>query len=201
MLIVEVIVADTTSLRSRLFFSYIPAAPFIVNTWIGGEVLEVVRDGTAWRYGFWIWCIAFPVCALPLIVSLWWVSHKANRAGGLERYKTPFQEHGGWQLTKALFWQLDVIGILLTICVFGFILVPLTIANGPGAAWKSARIVAPLVVGVLCIPIWIRWEMIAPHPMVPFYVSWPSVVYYRILTISSCSEIELYGVRLRLPFS
>ena len=29
-LLVEVIIADTTSLRSRLFFSYVPAAPFIV---------------------------------------------------------------------------------------------------------------------------------------------------------------------------
>lgn len=30
MLMVEVVIADLTSLRSRLFFSYIPAAPFIV---------------------------------------------------------------------------------------------------------------------------------------------------------------------------
>jgi len=31
-LLVEVIIADTTSLRSRLFFSYVPAAPFIVSS-------------------------------------------------------------------------------------------------------------------------------------------------------------------------
>lgn len=170
MLIVEVIVADTTSLRARLFFSYIPAAPFLINTWIAGEVLEAIRGSTTWRYGFWIWCIVFPICALPLIVSLWWVSHKAKRAGGLQHCKTPFQVHGSRQLAKALFWQLDLVGIILTICVFGFILVPLTIARGPGAAWGSSRILAPLVIGVLLIPIWIKWETRAPHPMVPFYV-------------------------------
>jgi SIT family siderophore-iron:H+ symporter-like MFS transporter len=31
-LLVEVIIADTTSMRSRVFFSYIPATPFIINS-------------------------------------------------------------------------------------------------------------------------------------------------------------------------
>ncbi|KAF2628569.1 siderochrome-iron transporter Sit1 [Macroventuria anomochaeta] len=169
-LIVEVIVADTTSLRSRLFFSYIPAAPFVVNTWIGGEVLPILRAGKSWRYGFWVWCIAYPISALPLLSSLWWVNRKAKRAGTLQHYKTPVQEHGGWKVVKALFWQLDVIGIILAICVFGFILVPLTINGGPNPTWDEAKFIAPLVIGVLCIPVWIRWESIAPHPMVPFYL-------------------------------
>ncbi|KAF9692777.1 hypothetical protein EKO04_009071 [Ascochyta lentis] len=205
-LIVEVIVADTTSLRSRLFFSYIPAAPFIANTWIGGEVLVAVRGSTAWRYGFWIWCIAFPICALPLLGSLWWVSYKAKRAGDLQQCKTPFQEHGGWELTKALFWQLDAIGIILTICVFGFILVPLTIADGPDASWGSSKIVAPLVIGVLCIPIWIKWETVAPHPMVPFYLLkdravWGALALAFFLMFSwGCQGDYLFSV-LRVAFN
>lgn len=31
MLLVEVLVADVTSLRTRLIFSYVPATPFIVS--------------------------------------------------------------------------------------------------------------------------------------------------------------------------
>lgn len=31
-LLVEIIIADVTTLRNRLFFSYIPATPFIVCT-------------------------------------------------------------------------------------------------------------------------------------------------------------------------
>lgn len=170
-LILEVIVADTTSLRSRLFFSYIPAAPFLVNTWIGGEVLEHMRAAGSWRFGFWVWCIAYPICALPLLGSLWWVNRKARKSDTLQRYKTPVQEHGAWEVTKALFWQLDVIGIILAICVFGFLLVPLTINGGSDPTWGEAKFIAPLVVGVLCIPLWVRWESIAPHPMVPFYVN------------------------------
>lgn len=166
----EVIVADTTSLRSRLFFSYVPAVPFLANTWIGGEVIDDIQATNNWRVGFWVWCVALPICALPLLGSLWWVNHKAKRAGALEYYKTPVQEHGSWEVVKALFWQLDVIGIILTICVFGFILVPLTLAGGHDPTWGEVKIIAPLVIGVLCIPVWIWWERIAPHPMVPFYV-------------------------------
>ena len=31
MLIIEVLIGDTTSLRNRVFFSFIPALPFIVS--------------------------------------------------------------------------------------------------------------------------------------------------------------------------
>ena len=50
-LLVEVVVADTTSLRSRLFFSYIPALPFIINTWVSAEISSVVLQETTWRWG------------------------------------------------------------------------------------------------------------------------------------------------------
>ncbi|KAJ4370191.1 ferrioxamine B transporter [Didymella sp. IMI 355093] len=169
-LILEIIVADTTSLRSRLFFSYIPALPFLVNTWIGGELVDDIKSTGSWRYGFWVWCIAYPICTLPLLGSLWWVNCKAKKAGTLQMYKTPVQEHGAWPVVKALFWQLDVIGIFLVICVFGLTLVPLTVNAGNDQDWGQAKFLAPLIVGVLCIPVWIRWESIAPHPMVPFYL-------------------------------
>ncbi|KAJ4987660.1 major facilitator superfamily transporter [Stagonosporopsis vannaccii] len=168
--ILEVIIADTTSLRSRLFFSYVPVAPSLCNIWISGELLmQMLRVGS-WRFGFWVWCILCPVSTLPLVASLWWVQRKAKKAGTLEQYKTPTQVHGAWEIAKALFWQLDVVGILLAICVFGFLLVPLTANNSVFPAWGEAKTIVPLVIGVLCIPLWVKWESIAPHPMVPFYL-------------------------------
>ena len=100
-LLVEVIIADTTSLRSRLFFSYIPALPFIINTWVSGDVVSAVMGVTSWRWGIGMWCIIYPVCSLPLILSLMWVSRKAKKAGALDNYKTPYQLYGGWKLAEA----------------------------------------------------------------------------------------------------
>ena len=59
-LLVEVLVGDTTSLRSRLLFSYIPATPFLINTWVGGDIATAVLKVTSWRWGIAMFAIIFP---------------------------------------------------------------------------------------------------------------------------------------------
>ncbi|KFZ17872.1 hypothetical protein V502_04377 [Pseudogymnoascus sp. VKM F-4520 (FW-2644)] len=168
MLLAEVLIGDLTSLRSRLFFSYIPAAPFIINTWVSGDVTSAVLKDSNWRWGVGMWAIIFPICAMPLLITLLLAGRRADRAGTLASFKTPFQALGWKQLAIELFWQLDVIGIILIIAVFALILVPLTLAGGVKETWKTAKIIAPLVFGVLTIPIFILWEKNCKHPMVPF---------------------------------
>lgn len=167
-LLVEVIIADITSTRARLFFSYIPALPFIINTWISGNITQAVLGATTWQWGIGMWAIIYPVCALPLIIALTLVSRRAKKAGIMDKYKSPYQELGMKRLLVELFWALDVIGIILLIAVFGLILTPFTLAGGYGDTWKQAHIIAPLVVGILCVPAFIFWELKAPKPLVPF---------------------------------
>lgn len=45
MLLIEVLVADTTTLRNRLLGSIWPATPFVINTWISGNVTSAVAAG------------------------------------------------------------------------------------------------------------------------------------------------------------
>ena len=168
--LVEVIIADITSTRARLLFSYIPALPFIINTWVSGDVANSVLAVTTWRWGIGMWCIIYTVCALPLLVSLMIVGRRAKKMGKLVNSKSSFQTLGGRGFLVDLFWRLDVIGIILMIAVFALILVPLTIAGGFKNQWKTAHIIAPLVVGVLCIPVFIIWELKARHPLLPFYL-------------------------------
>jgi SIT family siderophore-iron:H+ symporter-like MFS transporter len=47
-LLVEVIVADITSTRARLLFSYIPATPFLITTWVSGNISQAVLGVTSW---------------------------------------------------------------------------------------------------------------------------------------------------------
>ncbi|KAF5723791.1 siderophore iron transporter 1 [Fusarium mundagurra] len=169
LLLVEVIIGDITSVRSRLFFSYIPALPFIINTWVSGDVTEAVLGATTWRWGIGMWCIIYPVCSLPLIISLLVVGHRAKKAGHLVGYRSSFQQLGFNKLTLELFWLLDVIGVILLIAVFALLLVPLTIAGGFESKWSDPQVVAPLVIGFVCIPVFVVWELRAPHPLVPFH--------------------------------
>lgn len=168
MLLLEVLVGDVTSSRSRLLFSFIPALPFIINTWISGNLTDAVLKVTSWKWGIGMFAIIYPVCSLPLIAVLYTVHRRAKRSGQLESYKSSFELLGGQKLAIELFWHLDVIGLILMIAMLACILVPFTIAGGVTAQWKTAKVIAPLVVGVLVVPVWIYWEKTCPHPMLPF---------------------------------
>ncbi|KAL2015393.1 hypothetical protein VTK56DRAFT_5547 [Thermocarpiscus australiensis] len=170
MLLVEVIIADITSTRARLFFSYIPALPFLINTWVSGNISQAVLTVTDWRWGVGMWCIIYPVCALPLIVSLTLVGRRARKQGLMEKYAEAVKGLPWRPFLIDLFWRLDVIGIILVIAVFALILVPMTIAGGFEASWTAPHVIAPLIIGICTIPAFVLWQLRAPHPLVPFYL-------------------------------
>ncbi|KAJ5577427.1 uncharacterized protein N7459_006391 [Penicillium hispanicum] len=168
-LLVEIIIADITSMRSRVLFSYLPATPFIINTWISGSITSAVLHETSWRWGIGMWGIIYAVCSLPLLIILFSTSRRAQASGALKHLPSPLRYLGLRRLGLDLFHQLDMVGIVLMIAIFGFILAPLTIAGGIQSQWRSAHIITPLAIGVLCIPAFVLWEMKgARHPLAPF---------------------------------
>ncbi|KAJ5247752.1 hypothetical protein N7468_002735 [Penicillium chermesinum] len=170
-LLVEIIVADITSMRSRVFFSYLPATPFLINTWISGNITAAVLEKAGWRWGIGMWCIIYSVCSIPLLWMLFYTSRRVQKSGALANHPSALRSLGAQRLATNLFHQLDVIGIVLMIAIFGFILAPLTIAGGAQSQWKSPSITLPLAFGVLCIPAFIFWEMKgAREPLAPFHL-------------------------------
>ncbi|KAA8646859.1 hypothetical protein EYZ11_008633 [Aspergillus tanneri] len=166
-LLVEVLIGDLTSLRSRLLFSYIPAMPFIINTWVSGDISDSVMAVTNWKWGIGMFAIIFPVCTIPLFATLLYGHWKAKR-NNPETYRTPFQIMGWRKFWAELFWYLDVVGIILLIACWALILVPFTLASGSSEQWKTAKVLAPLIVGIFCVPAWVYWERTCKYPMVPF---------------------------------
>ena len=187
--LVEVILSDVTSLRARLLFSYVPVSPFLINAWVSGDVAAAALENIGWRLGIGMWAIIYPVSTIPLFVAMWWAHHRAKKAGDLGKYKTPFQLLGGAELLKALFWQLDVVGMILMIAVLALILVPLTLAGGSSTTWHQGHIIAPLVVGILCIPAFVFWEAKAKHPMVPLHLLKDRMVWgaLGVITAMNCA--------------
>lgn len=163
----SIIVSDLTSTRSRLFFSYTPIAPALITTWVSGNVANAVLAVTDWHWGIGMWCIIYPVCALPLIISLWTVTRRVKKQGALENTSTPLKALGVRDLSVGLFWALDIVGIILLVAILALFLAPLTIAGGAQDKWKSAHIIAPLVVSGFCVPAFIYWELKAPRPLIP----------------------------------
>jgi SIT family siderophore-iron:H+ symporter-like MFS transporter len=141
-----------------------------INTWISGNLTAAVLKATTWRWGIGMFAIIYPVCAIPLLLVLYLVQRRTEKTGSLEAYKSSLQLLGSRQLAVELFWHLDVIGIVLLIAMLACILVPFTLAGGVTAQWKTAKVIAPLAIGVLLVPLWILWQKTCEYPMLPFNV-------------------------------
>lgn len=116
------------------------------------------------------------MCTIALLVPLYVVQRRAKKKGAFAAYQSPLRLLGARQLVQESFWYLDVVGNLLLIAFLALILTPFTIAHGVQSQWKTAKVIAPLVVGVCCIPAWIIWERKCKHPMVPFKV-WIRIIH------------------------
>lgn len=183
-LLIEIIIADTTSLRSRLFFSFIPNMPYLINSWISGNIaariVDPLNDPTGagagssigWRWGIGMWAIIVPVLTIPLVGALFMAHRRAKKHEDLSSYRTPYQMLGPLKLAVALFWQLDVISIILIVAALGCLLVPFTLTDnsfaGGQQSWVQVHILLPLILGVLLFPVFLWWQTKSPHPMVPF---------------------------------
>lgn len=170
-LLMEVLIADISSMRARVFFSYIPAMPFLVNTWISGNITSAVLNTTTWRWGIGMWCIIYTVASIPLLATLYSLGRRVERAAAADDDVRALKLPSIGKLSSDLFHQLDAVGLVCVIAVFALILAPLTIAGGTVAQWRSPGTIVPLAIGFMCIPIFIIWEARgARFPLVPFHL-------------------------------
>lgn len=173
-IMLQILLADLSTLNWRLVCSFVPALPFIINTWISGDVLSSLYPSRSWSYGIGIWAFIFPLACIPLLVCLIHMEFKARRTNEwkiLQEERTRFSLWTSWKnnIFVQLVVELDLIGILLMIIVFGLILVPLTLGGGVSANWKTAKVLAPLIIGVFFAPVFIFWERnFASYPIAPF---------------------------------
>lgn len=167
-----ILIADTTTLRTRVLASWVPATPYLVTTWVGGNVAQAAMDGPGWRWGIGIFAIVVPAATIPLFASLTTAEVRAKRAGLLDGIVSPYR----MVLTRAMwvdcFWACDILGLVLLALVLGLVLVPFTLAGGSAEVWRKASTIVPLVLGVVvALPAFIVWEARgARHPLVPFRV-------------------------------
>lgn len=160
--LVDIIIADVTSTRVRLLATYVPNLHFIITAWVSGNISSAVLDGTTWRWGFGMWCLIFTVLVIPVVGTLLFVDRRASP-------KTLGAQATRWVPLGRLFWQLDVPGVILLVAALALVLTPLTIAGGESPKWRTAGVIAPLVIGLCCIPLFVVWQLRAPHPLVPFH--------------------------------
>lgn len=203
---VTIILSDCSSLKWRLFYNFVPAWPAFVTVWISGNVIHIANPSENWSWGIGMWGFIFPASCLPLIACMLhmrWKVKNDREWKELQEEKSYFQTHGVVQSLVQLFWKLDVAGVLLLTACTGCILVPLTIAGGVSAQWRSAKVIAPFVLGFALVPVFLYWESrIALVPLAPFKMLkdrgiWaPLAIMFLICFIYQMAAGYLYTVLL-----
>ena len=162
----QIFIADTTDLRWRALWSSLPDVPYLVTVWCGPPIAQSLVASSSWRWGYGLWAIVLPVAFLPLALSLALNVRKAKERGIL-----PVRPWEGLSFVGALrhvWFELDVMGLLLLAATISLILIPLTLAATAG--WQNPGIMTLLVIGCVCLvvfPVWEAVPKVAPQPFIP----------------------------------
>ncbi|KAL4873347.1 hypothetical protein BDV12DRAFT_100707 [Aspergillus spectabilis] len=165
---VDVLTSDTSSLRNRGIAYGFTSSPYIITAFAGAPLSNQFHE-TNWRWAYGTICIILPIVALPLIVTWELAKQKADREGRLQ-YK-PRSTRTWWQSIWFYIIEFDVIGICLMVGGLILFLTSFNIAGNTTDEWKSAKIIAMMVVG-FCVLVgfmaYERWG--APKPFIPYHL-------------------------------
>ncbi|CAK7234108.1 ferrioxamine B transporter [Sporothrix curviconia] len=182
--IMQVLVADFTSTRWRVLFSFLPVLPTLINTWVSGSITSAVLAHAGWQWGIGMWAIVVPITSLPIFITIYVIGRRAKQQSVIYaeqvRANTNAARRHPLRFIVDIFWMVDVVGVILMVALLALTLVPFTLAGGVTKKWQQAHIIAPLVVGVVLIPVFVIWELRAPKPLIPFHLLKQRVVWAPI---------------------
>ena len=164
-ILTQIFVADTSDLLNRALFSSLPDLPFLITVWVGPPIANSLLAHTTWRWGYGLWTIILPVAFMPLALALFLNTRKAERLHLLP--PSPWKGQNVVGGLKHVWYELDIMGLLLLSAAFSLILIPLTLAATAKGAWHNASIIAMIVIGCVCLAVFPLWEStrkLAPRP-------------------------------------
>lgn len=160
----QIFIADTSDLLNRAFFSSLPDIPFLITIWVGAPIASSLIKHTTWRWGYGIWTIVLPLVLLPFAFALFRNMRKAARLHLLPQ--SPWQGQTFLRGVKNVWYEIDVMGLLLLSAAISLNLTPLTLAAKAKSGWHNASIIAMLIIGCVCLvvfPIRESSRKLAPH--------------------------------------
>lgn len=164
-ILIQIFVADTSDLLNRALFSSLPDVPFLVTVWVGPPIANNLLAHSTWRWGYGVWTIVLPAAFMPLALSLFLNMRKASRLHLIP--EAPWKGQRAVSSFKNVWYELDVMGLLLLSAVIALILIPLTLAATAKSHWHNASIIAMITVGCVCLvafPFWESTPRFAPRP-------------------------------------
>ncbi|GAP89898.1 putative siderophore iron transporter mirB [Rosellinia necatrix] len=164
--VIQIMLADMTSLKNRLILFGINSTPTIATVFAGSKIADLFYTYVNFRWAFGSFIIILVAFCIPVAIVFIWSKRKALKLGIIQprvHNRTP------WESTKYYFVQFDVIGMLLTIFGFSFLLLPFSLSAYASKGWATGYIIAMIVLGVVLLAAFVLWEKyFAPVQYFPF---------------------------------
>ena len=191
----QVFIADSSSLLNRAIFAALPQLPFLVTVWIGPSIAAAILDRASWRWGYGMWAVILPVAFLPLALTLLLNQKRVQRLNMI-RNKQPRRRYLLKDILRAVWYDLDLFGLILLSAAVALILVPLTFAVTSTDSWRNPGIIVMMSVGCFCLvlfPIWESSKRLAPKPLLSLHLLTDRTV------LSGCAIAFFYFSKSSLP--
>ncbi|TRM68043.1 major facilitator superfamily domain-containing protein [Schizophyllum amplum] len=163
---VDVITADTSTLKSRGLAYAFTSSPYIITAYAGSKASEHFVD-TNWRWGFGIFAIILPFVALPLFVTLQYNKRLAAKNGLVVT-----RESSDRTLMQSIIYyiiEFDVLGVFLIAGGLVLFLLPFSIIEQYGDSWRSPGFIAMVIIGFFTLVAFGLVERyVAPKPFIPW---------------------------------
>ncbi|WPB07330.1 uncharacterized protein RHO25_011991 [Cercospora beticola] len=154
-----IVVSDVTSMRSRTLAINLLYSPFVVVTWASGIIVDQVKNGIGWRWGYGMFVFITPIGGSLLVAILLSLQRKARRAGYATSRKMSFSEFCS---------RIDVGGSLLISTGAALVLLPVTLAAQSADHWNSAWVKILIITGIVLLVLVVPYEaLVARHPVLP----------------------------------
>ncbi|KAK6949917.1 hypothetical protein Daesc_008240 [Daldinia eschscholtzii] len=135
--VLDIIIADTSSLKDRILAFAFNSSPTLITTFLGPVVANAFLQGSGWRWAFGLSALLFVALSLPVLSILIINARKARKLGLLsERARS-----GPWTVSKLRQGLIDFDGMFLAAAGLTLILVPFSLH---GSAVNSAVAITPV---------------------------------------------------------
>jgi MFS family permease len=153
-MLLQIVIADMTSLRWRGLVGGLVSAPFLVNIFVSAEIASRVLPD--WRRGYVQFAVVVPLMLAPLIAAL------------LAQRKDRPHRHGLGAALRAAAADMDFVGLVLVAASLALILVPLGIVPAQDNNWEHGTLTGMGLLGVLLFAAFLAYEWHVPaHPVFP----------------------------------
>ncbi|KAL1966055.1 hypothetical protein VTN77DRAFT_4803 [Rasamsonia byssochlamydoides] len=164
--VLDVTMADTSSLKNRAWLFAFSTCPYIANTFAGPAAAQQFYKHSSRRWGYGSFAIIVPAVCTPLIIIF-----LINRRKALQLGYVPEAKSGRtvWESARHYAIEFDVVGVILISAAFALFLLPFSLASSSAQEWRTPHIVVMIILGGLLFPVFLIWEkFFAPVCFAPF---------------------------------